>query len=133
MEAQGAARGWGGWVLFASVVMVIMGFANLFQGLAALINDKYYVITERNLLVFDFTTWGWILLIWGIVLMLVGVALGARQSWARWVAIVLVAFNIVAQFGFLAAFPLWTLVLIGLDVMILYTLTARWHEVKGQS
>jgi hypothetical protein len=62
--------------------------------------------------------------------MLVGVALGARQGWARWAAIVLVAFNIVAQFGFLAAFPLWTIVLIGRDVMILYTLTARWQEAK---
>jgi hypothetical protein len=134
VNGEGAARGgWGGWVLFASVIMIVMGFSNLFQGLAALLSDKYYLITEKSLLVFDFTTWGWILLIWGVVLMIAGVSLGSRKEWSRWFALVVIVLNVIAQFGFLAAFPLWTILIIALEIVVLFTLTARWQEAKAES
>jgi hypothetical protein len=64
-----AAKGfWAGWVAFAGFLMLIIGTLDSLQGLTALIKDEYYVLAPNRILVFDLTTWGWIMLIWGIVL-----------------------------------------------------------------
>jgi hypothetical protein len=126
-----ASKGfWAGWVGFAALLLLVMGVLTFIEGLIALIEDEYYVVTERGVLVFDFTTWGWIMLIWGVVLVLAGLALWSRQSWARWFTIVVASLGLLAQLGFLgnAQYPLWTLTVIALDVLVLYALTVRWTE-----
>ena len=119
-----------GWIGFAGILMLITGSIDFFQGLIALIEDEYYVVTSSGFLVFDLTGWGWVLLIWGTLLVLAGLGLLGGQSWARWFAIVVVSVNILAQLGFLgnSEFPLWSLTVIGLNVVVLYALTARWSE-----
>jgi hypothetical protein len=83
-----ASRGfWAGWVGFAGVLMVVIGILNFFQGLIAIIRDNYYVLTPEQIIVFDLTAWGWIMLIWGIVIALAGAALVSGRSWARWFTI----------------------------------------------
>jgi hypothetical protein len=118
-----------GWITFAAVLMVIVGTLDFFEGLIAVIRGHYYVISGNQLLVFDMRGWGWVMLIWGIVLALVGLALWGGSEWARWVAVVLVGLNILAQLGWLGAtaYPLWTLVIIGLNIIVIYALTARWE------
>lgn len=117
-----------GWVLYASTIMVLLGVFNVIMGLAALFNDEIFVVDESQLLVFDFTAWGVIHLVWGIVLVLVGFAVASGQEWARWVAVLVAGLNAIAQVGFLVAFPLWAIVLIALDVLVIYGLVARWDE-----
>ena len=39
--------------------------------------------------------------------------------------------NLIAQFAYFSAFPLWSLVVIALDVAILFALTARWQYAKA--
>ena len=34
------------------------------------------------------------------------------------------------QIAFLAAYPIWSTIIIALDVFVLYALTAKWDEVK---
>ncbi len=118
-----------GWITFAAVLMVIVGTLDFFEGLIAVIRGHYYVISGNQLLVFDMRGWGWVMLVWGIVLALVGLALWGGSEWARWVAVVLVGLNILAQLGWLGAtaYPLWTLVIIGLNIIVIYALTARWE------
>lgn len=119
-----------GWIGFAGILMLIIGSIDFFQGLIALIEDEYYVVTGSGFLVFDLTGWGWVMLIWGTLLVLAGLGLLGGQSWARWFAIVVVSVNFLAQLGFLgnSEFPLWSLTVIGLNVVVLYALTARWSE-----
>jgi len=121
-----------GWIGFAAIVMLIIGFIDFFQGLIALFDDKYYVVTASGFLVVDLTTWGWIMLIWGVLLVLAGLALAAGQGWARWFTIVVVAINFFAQLGFLgnSQYPLWALTALALNVVVLYALTVRWSESK---
>lgn len=118
-----------GWITFAAVLMVIVGTLDFFEGLIAVIRGHYYVISGNQLLVFDMRGWGWVMLIWGVVLALVGLALWGGSEWARWVAVVLIGLNILAQLGWLGAtaYPLWTLVIIGLNIIVIYALTARWE------
>jgi hypothetical protein len=124
------SRGWAGWVAFAGIMLVLIGFFDILQGLTALFNDEYFVVRKGDLLVLDFTAWGWITLIWGLVLIAAGLGLLGGRGWARWFAILAVFVNTIAQIAFLAAYPIWSTIIIALDVFVLYALTARWDEAK---
>ncbi len=123
-----------GWVAFAGMVMLIIGGINFFQGLIALFEDEYFVVTSAGLLIFDLTAWGWIMLIWGVILVLAGLGLLAGQGWARWFTIVVVALNFFVQLGFLgnSQYPLWALTALALNVVVLFALTARWSESEAE-
>ena len=86
-----------GWIGFASLVLLIIGCIDVFQGFIALVEDDYYVVTRAGFLAVDLTAWGWVMMIWGVLLVVAGIGLGAGQTWARWFAIVVVALNVFAQ------------------------------------
>ena len=123
-----------GWIGFAGILMLIIGGIDLFQGLIALFDDKYYVVTASGFLVLDLTTWGWVMMIWGALLALGGLGLLAGQGWARWFAIFVVSLNFFAQLGFLgnSQYPLWALTALALNAIVLFALTARWSESKAE-
>jgi hypothetical protein len=123
-----------GWIGFAGILMLIVGSIDFFQGLIALFEDEYFVVTASGFLAVDLTAWGWIMLIWGALLVLAGLGLLGGQGWARWFAIVVVSLNFIAQLGFLgnSQYPLWSLTVIALNVIVLYALTARWSESRAE-
>jgi hypothetical protein len=120
--------GWVGWIYFAAVIMIIVGSFNVIDGLVALFKDEVYVQTKRGLVVFDFTSWGWILLIIGVFQLLVGFALWTGAFWARVTAIALVVLNAIAQITFITAFPFWSLTVIILDIVVLWALIVHGEE-----
>ena len=124
---------WTGWAGFAALMLMVIGGINFFEGLIAIIRDKYYVLTPQQIVVFDMTTWGWIMLIWGVLLVIGGLGLTRGAGWARWFTIVVVSLNMLAQLGWLGSsqYPLWTLVVIALDVMVVFALSARWAESRS--
>jgi hypothetical protein len=123
-----------GWIGFASIMLVIVGGIDFFQGLVAVFEDEYYVPTGSGFLVFDLTGWGWTMMIWGVLLVLAGLGLAAGQAWARWFAIVVVSLNFIAQLGFLGNTQntLWSLTVMALNIIVLYALTARWSESQAE-
>ena len=123
---------WSGWIIFAALVMFTIGAVNIIQGLAALLKDEVYAVTDSGLLVTtNFTAWGWSLIIWGIVLILAAAALFGGKGWGRWFAILALIINMVGQIAWFPAYPLWSLVAIGLGVAVLYALTAGWKEASA--
>jgi len=123
---------WTGWVGFAGLLMMIMGIIDAIEGLVAIIRDEYYLIHGNQVIIFDTTTWGWITLILGVLLFFVGAGLLKGSSWARWFSILLVSFALIEQLAWLGntSYPLWSLVVVGLQFMVLFALTARWSDVK---
>jgi hypothetical protein len=121
---------WSGWILFAGIMMLLIGAFNVLQGLAAIFSDGYYQVSEGELLVWDFTSWGVIMLVWGAALLLAGYGLVVGRPWARWAGIVVAGVNAVVQAAFLAAFPLWSLIVIGMCVLVIFALAARWDEAQ---
>ena len=123
---------WTGWIGFAGLLMIIIGCLDFFEGLIAVIRSEYYVLTPQQIIVFDTTTWGWIMMLWGILVGFAGYGLLARAGWARWFTIVVISVNIIAQLGFLgaAAYPLWALTVLTLSIVVLYALIAKWGEFR---
>ena len=125
---------WSGWISFAGIVIIIVGGMDVLQGFVAIIRDEYVVATSKGLAILDVTAWGWTTLIWGALLIVAGLGLLGGAGWARWLAIIGVAVNAIQQVAFLAnypqAYPLWNLMIVALNIVVLYALTARWQGFK---
>jgi ATP/ADP translocase len=115
-----------GWVIFAGVMMLLIGFLNFFYGLAAVVNDQVVVVGGHGAIIADLTTWGWVTMILAVILVLTGGGLLTGAEWARWVGIFFVTLNAIEQVWIFPAAPLWAFIVIILDVIIIYNLTARW-------
>ncbi|MCX5138662.1 MULTISPECIES: hypothetical protein [unclassified Streptomyces] len=113
-----------GWTAFAAILMIFGGAMAVFQGIAAIAKDDVFVTTRDYVFQFNLTGWGWIHLVLGIVIVLAGCALFTGAAWARAVGIVLAGLGALANFLWLPHYPLWSIVLIALDVFIIWALCA---------
>lgn len=111
-----------GLALFAGAMMLVGGIFHVLAGIAGLVNDKVYVTTPDYLYAFDLTGWGWAHLLVGVVVGATGVAVIQGQAWGRAVGIALVCVSLIANFLFIPYFPIWSLVIIALDVAIIWAL-----------
>jgi hypothetical protein len=129
MASQDSA--WAGWIVFAAFVLLLVGAMDVLQGLVAIFKDEYVVATPKGVAIVDATTWGWTTLIWGGLLILTGLGLLGGAGWARWLAIIGVGLNAIGQVAFMAnypqAYPLWNILIVTLNILVLYALTARWQ------
>ncbi len=116
-----------GWIAFAAFILMLNGFFSVLWGLAAIINGQVLNVGGHGVTVLDFTTWGWVNLILGVLMAVVGLGLFTGSGVSRWLAIGLVMLNALAQFGAISAFPLWALLVIALDVVIMYQLLVNWR------
>jgi len=122
--------GWAGLVFFAGVLLIVTGAVNVIEGIAALVSHQSVVLVEGGLYLLNLTAWGWTLLIFGIVMLVVGIGLFTGQQWARITAIVIVGLHAIAQVLWIGAYPIWSIVMLALDVVVLYALTAHWTDAK---
>jgi hypothetical protein len=124
----GGGPAWTGWVGFAGVLMILIGAFNIIDGLAALFKNDVFVTGKSGLVVLDINTWGWIWLIAGIVVVLAGIAVMSGRMWGIIAAVILIALNAIAQLAFLPAFPLWSTLIIVLDITLIYALVTHGRE-----
>ncbi|NPC43661.1 hypothetical protein [Nocardioides sp. zg-1230] len=118
--------GWSGWIMFASTLMFILGCFHAIAGLVGIFDEDYYLVGENDLVVtVDYSTWGWTHLVLGILVAAAGGALLRGAMWARIVAIVLAVLSSIANLVFMAAYPLWSLIMITVNVLVIYAVTAH--------
>jgi hypothetical protein len=99
-------------------------------GLAAALNDQIVTVGGSGVIIWDVEAWGWIHMGLGVLMIAAGVGLFAMQTWARVVAVVFATVNALAQVVFITAFPLWSILIIALDVAVIYNLTVKHGEAK---
>jgi hypothetical protein len=125
--------GWVGLVIFAGVMLVMLGGFQAMEGIVAIIRDEYYLVTRNGLVIdLDYTTWGWIHLCLGLLAAAAGVGIFAGQMWARVLGIVIAVLSALANMAFLAAYPIWATIMIAVDVLVIYALAMHGREVKSQ-
>jgi hypothetical protein len=116
--------GWAvGGVIFAGTIMMILGIFQAIEGLAAIFDDQFYVVTQNYTFDLDVTAWGWIHLILGVILVFIGWSLISRRPWAGVAAIVLAAISAISNFFFIPYYPFWSLLMIGLAVWVIWAVT----------
>jgi hypothetical protein len=92
-------------------------------GLAAVINDEFFVVSRNYAFDLDVSTWGWIHLVFGLVLLVAGFGLFGRRTWAGVTALFLAMLSAFLNFFFIPVYPFWAIVVITLDVWIIWALT----------
>lgn len=123
--------GWVGIVIFAGVMLVMLGGFQAMEGIVALIRDEYYLVTRNGLMIdIDYTTWGWTHLILGLLAVAAGIGIFAGHLWARILGIVIAVTSALANMAFLAAYPIWATIMIAVDVLVIYALAMHGREVK---
>ncbi len=122
--------GWTGWVFFAGFMMILAGVLQTITGLTALLNSKWLVVGERGLLVFNFTTWGWVHLLTGLIILMAGFSVMHGAAWARAVGVVLATVSFVANMAWVNTYPIWSIIIMVVDVLVIYALTVHGGELR---
>jgi hypothetical protein len=110
-------------VFFAGIMLLVAGFFNLIDGIAAIANSHVFIANATYVLG-DLKTWGWVALILGIIQILAGGGVMVGNQAARWAGVGALALNAIAQLFFIPAYPFWSLLIIAVDVVALYGLCA---------
>ncbi|MEV7778173.1 hypothetical protein [Kitasatospora sp. NPDC088351] len=111
-----------GLVMFAGVLMLLNGFMEVLRGIMAVSNDELFIATPRYVFRFDLTGWGWIEIVVGALVAVVGLFVLRGAAWARYAGIVLTVLSAAESFLSMPYYPLWSLVVIALDVFIIWAL-----------
>jgi hypothetical protein len=112
-----------GIVGFTAVLFTISGFFHAIEGLGALIKKEYF--DERGLLYSNLQVTGWIWLILGLLQIAAAYMIVGRASGGRVLGIVLASLSAVATFFTLGAYPVWSIIVIAVDVLVIYGLTVH--------
>jgi hypothetical protein len=122
-RSTGVKTAWAeGVTYFAVALLIVAGIFQILQGLDAIFSNQFFVATQSHLFSFNVTTWGWIHLIIGILAFAVGVGVFYGASWARGAGMGIAVVQAITQFMFLPYYPVWSIVIIALDVAIIWAL-----------
>ena len=115
------------WFTFAATMFSLAGASNLLWGLGALDNKRY--LPEDGLLASNLTFWGWLSIIWGFMAVTGAVLLFMRNPYSAGVALVLAALNALFWLFAIPVLPIWSLIVIAIDVLIIYQLSTHLEVV----
>ena len=126
-ETSGTAVGF---ILFAAIMMIMVGVFQAIQGLVGIFENEFYVATRNYLFQFDATTWGWIHLLVGLIVAFAGWGLLSGRTWARAVAITVALLSAIANFAFIPYYPFWSLLIITLDIFVIWAVAAHGGAMR---
>jgi hypothetical protein len=129
-SGYGQRTGWTGWIVFAAIMMIVAGSLNLLYGIIAAVNDEWVVWTNRADVYLDLSEWGWVHIIMGGIVLLSGIGLFSGSFIARMVAVIVAAISLIGNFFFIPVYPLWALIVITIDVLVIWAVTAHGGEMR---
>jgi hypothetical protein len=119
-----------GFILFAAIMMIMVGVFQALQGLIGIFENEFYVPTRNYIFQLDATSWGWTHLILGLVVAFAGWGLFSGRTWARTVAIILAVLSAISNFLFIPYYPFWSLLIITLDVFVIWAIAAHGGAMR---
>lgn len=130
----GAKQAWAqGGMIFAAAMLLMLGIWQVFMGIAAIAKGEFFVLAPNYIYEFDIGAWGWIHLIIGIIMIIAGFFLFRGAGWARAVGIVLAVLSAISNFFFLPYYPLWSIVVIALDIFVIWALASAGDMTKSDA
>ncbi|MET8653087.1 DUF7144 family membrane protein [Nocardia aurea] len=120
----------------AAILLMVLGIVSLLQGISAVAEDEVFVTGIDYIYEFDLTTWGWIHIVLGVLIIVCALALVTGTAWGRGAAIGFASLSILANFLWLPYYPLWSVLLIVLDVVVIWAVVTwrprRRGDVRGR-
>jgi hypothetical protein len=113
----------GGWLVFAGVMIVMVGILNVIYGIAAIDNANFFVANQKYI-ISDLNTWGWVMLVLGALQVLAAFSIWSGGGFGRWFGIGVASLNAIAALLAIPAYPFWSLAVFTIDVLIIYGLAA---------
>jgi hypothetical protein len=110
-----------GWWVFAGTLLLIVGVLNIIWGIAA-IGDAKFFIANQKYIISSLHTWGWVTLILGVLQLAAGFSLFSGGGFGRWVGMFAAALSAISALLSIPAYPLWSLCIFALAIIILYEL-----------
>jgi hypothetical protein len=129
-RAEKEMTGWVGWSFFAAVVLILVGAMNIITGFIALFDDNYLINTAGGMFVFDPTGWGFTILIIGALLVLAGFSILKGSLYGRIIGVLAAGLSAIAQISTIRPYPIWSMIIIFINVMVIYALTVHGDELK---
>ena len=111
-----------GLTFMAAAFMMVSGLLGFFEGLAAVLRNNFFVVSSRYAFNWTPHAWGWTHIIIGAVVFVAGAALLTGKLWARMVGVLFCSLSIIAQFLYLPYYPVWSIVVIALDALVIWAL-----------
>jgi hypothetical protein len=114
-------------------MLMVWGVFDVMQGIVALANNEFFVITEDYIFEFNLTTWGWVHIIGGIVLIASGAGIFSGNVAARTVGVIVAGLAIIWNFAWLPYYPIWSIIAIAIGVAVIWALTVHGRDVSYDS
>ena len=125
--------GWVGWVVFAGLMLIMLGSFQVIQGLVAIFDRGYYLVGPEGLVVnVDYTAWGWLHVGIGVIALAAGLGLMVGNMFARVVGVIVAIVSAVVNLAFIAAYPVWSTILIAVDVIVIYAIVVHGRELRNR-
>ena len=112
-----------GWLLFAGIMIVMVGVLSAIYGIAA-IGDASFFIADQKYILSGLSTWGWVMLILGALQIFAAFSIWNGGSFGRWFGIGVAMLNAIAALMSIPAYPFWSLAVFTIDILIIYGLSA---------
>jgi hypothetical protein len=112
-----------GWIAFAGIMLAIIGILNVIYGIAA-IGDSSFFVHNTKYILSNLNTWGWVTLIIGVIQVLAAFSIWSGGEFGRWIGIFIAGVSMIGALLSLPAYPLWSLAVFAIDVLIIYGLAA---------
>jgi hypothetical protein len=114
----------GAFSVLAATLMILSGLWGFFVGITGVLSGGFYArVPPTYTFSLSPNGWGIVQAIIGGVVFFAGVCLLLGMTWARVVGITLAVISALANFLFLPHYPIWSIIVIALDVIIIWALT----------
>ena len=120
-----------GWVVFAGLMLFMAGLFGAIDGLVAIIQDEVFLVTDDQIILLDLTAWGWVHLGVGSIALVTGLSVLSGQLWAVILGVFLAMASATTQLMFITVFPLWSLAIIAIDILVIYGLVVHGGDAAA--
>lgn len=122
-ESGGGEQSGAGWVMFAGIMLLIVGVLNVIYGIAAVDDSKFFV-HETQYILSGLNTWGWVTIIFGALQILAAFSIWSGGGFGRWFGIFVAGLSAIGALLSMPAYPFWSLAVFAIDILIIYGLAA---------
>lgn len=131
LDEYAGPSNWTGWVAFGAAMIMIVGVMHVLQGMVSLLDDGYYLTSPDGLAVnLSFTALGWIQIGFGVVSLAIGIGMFLGAIVALAAGVIVAAVSAIVHLAMIAAYPLWGVVVIAFDVIVIYAIVTHGREMK---